>query len=101
MPATRHSVNGEAVPLKQRRIIVLALPPVEELDLVGPIQVLSAANRLTGKSIYTVELVTNRNDREVKGDGGLLSFQAAGHYSFLRGGFDSLLIVCGLSSRVG
>ena len=86
---------------KQRRIIVLALPPVEELDLVGPVQVLSAANRLTGKLIYEVELVTNGKGREVKGDGGLLSFQAAGHYRFLRGHFDSLLIVCGLSSRVG
>ena len=80
---------------------MLALPPVEELDLVGPVQVLSAANRLTGKSIYEVELVTNGKGREVKGDGGLLSFQAAGHYRFLRGHFDSLLIVCGLSSRVG
>jgi len=90
-----------AVPSKQRRIIVLALPPVEELDLVGPVQVLSAANRLTSKSIYTVELVTNRKDREVTGDGGLLSFRAAGHYRSIRGDFDSLLIVCGLSSRVG
>jgi transcriptional regulator GlxA family with amidase domain len=99
VPGMSDLSKRSAVPSKQRRIIVLALPPVEELDLVGPVQVLSAANRLTGKSIYTVELVTNRKDREVKGDGGLLSFKAAGHYSFLRGGFDSLLIVCGLSSR--
>ena len=74
---------------------------MEELDLVGPVQVLSAANRLTGTPVYAVELVTNRPDREVKGDGGLLSFRAASHYRSIRGDFDSLLIVCGLSSRVG
>jgi len=101
MLAIRHSANGEAMPLKQRRIIVLALPPVEELDLVGPIQVLSAANRLAGKSIYIVELVTNERSLQVKGEGGLLSFQAASNYRSVRGDFNSLLIVCGLGSRSG
>jgi transcriptional regulator GlxA family with amidase domain len=101
MPAIRHSANGEAMPLKQRRIIVLALPPVEELDLVGPIQVLSAANRLAGKSIYVVELVTNQRNLRVEGEAGLLSFQAASHYRSVRGDFNSLLIVCGLASRCG
>lgn len=89
----------ETILQMQRRVIVLAVPPVEELDLVGPIQVLTAANRLSRKSIYTVEIVTNRKDLEVKGEGGLLSFQAAGHYRSLKGLFDSLLIVCGLSTR--
>ena len=101
MLAIHHSANGEAVPLKLRRIIVLALPPVEELDLIGPIQVLSAANRLAGKSIYVVELVTNERNLRVKGEGGLLSFQAASHYRSVRGDFNSLLIVCGLGSRSG
>ena len=101
MPAILHLANGEAVPLKQRRIIVLALPPVEELDLVGAIQVLSAANRLAGKSIYVVELVTTERNLRVKGEGGLLSFEAASHYRSVRGDFNSLLIVCGLASRRG
>jgi len=101
MPAIRHSANGEAMLLKQRRIIVLALPPVEELDLVGPIQVLSAANRLAGKSIYVVELVTNQRNLRVEGEAGLLSFQAASDYRSVRGDFNSLLIVCGLASRCG
>ena len=101
MLAIRHSANGEAAPWKQRRIIVLALPPVEELDLVGPIQVLSAANRLAGKAIYLVELVTNQKSLQVIGEGGLLSFQAATHYGSVSGDFNSLLIVCGLASRCG
>src|SRR6184192_3020453 len=96
----KFSITREQTILQmQRRIIVLAVPPVEELDLVGPIQVLGAANRLSRKSIYTVEIVTHRKDLEVKGEGGLLSFQAAGHFRSLKGNFDSLLIVCGLSTR--
>jgi hypothetical protein len=38
--------------LSKRRIVVVVAPPVEELDLVGPMQVLSAANRLSGKKVY-------------------------------------------------
>ena len=44
---------------KRRRIAVIVVPPVEELDLVGPMQVFSAANRLTGKPVYAVEIATN------------------------------------------
>lgn len=84
---------------RQRRIIVLAVPPVEELDLVGPIQVLSSANRLAGEAIYSVEVVTNRNDLKVEGEAGLLSFLAQGHYKALKGSFHSLLVVCGVATR--
>src|SRR5207248_3446069 len=98
----KFSITREQTILQmQRRIIVLAVPPVEELDLVGPIQVLGAANRLSRKSIYTVEIVTHRKDLEVKGEGGLLSFQAAGHFRSLKGNLDSLLVGSGLSTIIG
>ena len=84
---------------KQRRVIVLVVPPVEELDLVGPVQALSAANRLAGRSIYRVEVVTNGKGLRVEGEGGLLSFLAHGHYKTLKADFDSLLIVYGLATR--
>jgi transcriptional regulator GlxA family with amidase domain len=84
---------------RPRRVIVLTVPPVEELDLVGPIQVLSAANRLAGKPVYSVEVATNGEDLKVEGEGGLLSFLAHGHYTTLKPGFDSLLLVCGLGTR--
>jgi len=84
---------------RPRRVIVLTVPPVEELDLVGPIQVLSAANRLAGKPVYSVEVATNGEDLKVEGEGGLLSFLAHGHYTALKPGFDSLLLVCGLGTR--
>ena len=85
--------------LKRRRTIVLVVPPVDELDLVGPIQVFGAANRLVGKTIYEVEIATNAKDLRVQGEGGLLSFAAQGHFQDVKGRVDSLLLVCGLGTR--
>jgi hypothetical protein len=42
-----------------RRLLVVAVPPVDELDLIGPIQVFNSVNRLAGPTIYRIELVTN------------------------------------------
>src|SRR5712664_1981441 len=84
---------------KRRRIIVVIVPPVDELDLVGPIQVFSAANRLVRKTVYEVEIVTNAKDLKVQGEGGLLSFAAQGRFQDVKGKVDSLLLVCGLGTR--
>jgi transcriptional regulator GlxA family with amidase domain len=83
----------------RRRIVVLVVPPVDELDLVGPIQVFSAANRLARRPVYSVEIATNGSDRKVDGEGGLLAFVAQDHYSVLTGNFDSVLLVCGVGTR--
>jgi transcriptional regulator GlxA family with amidase domain len=83
----------------RRRVVVLVVPPVEELDLVGPVQVFSAANRLAGRPVYDVEIATNGKSLEVTGEGGLLSFLAQRHYRHLTGTFDSLLLVCGVGTR--
>jgi transcriptional regulator GlxA family with amidase domain len=82
-----------------RRVVVLVVPPVDELDLVGPIQVFSAANRLAGKPLYSVEIATNTKDLKVQGEAGLLSFLAETNYKGLNKNFDSLLLVCGLGTR--
>ncbi|HXY50254.1 MAG TPA: DJ-1/PfpI family protein [Terriglobales bacterium] len=83
----------------KRRVIVLVVPPVEELDLVGPIQVFGAANRLSGKPVYDIEIATNGKDLKVQGEGGLLAFLAQTHYQSLKHNFDSLLLVCGVGTR--
>lgn len=88
--------NGAA---SNRRVIVLAVPPVDEFDLVCPIQVFAAANRLAGKTVYKVEVATNGKDLKVQGEGGLLSFLAGTSYKALKENFDSLLLVCGLGTR--
>lgn len=82
-----------------RRVVVLAVPPVDEFDLVCPIQVFGAANRLAGKPVYRVEVVTNGKDVRVQGEGGVLSFVAETSYKALNENFDSLLLVCGLGTR--
>jgi len=99
MTTTSSNVSRRSALQRQRRVIVLVVPPVEELDLVGPIQVLSAANRLAGKPIYSVQVATTGADLKVEGEGGLLSFLAHGHYQALKADFDSLLIVCGVATR--
>jgi transcriptional regulator GlxA family with amidase domain len=83
----------------RRRVVVLAVPPVDEFDLVCPIQVFGAANRLAGKPVYSVEVVTNGTDVKVQGEGGVLSFVAERTYKALNENFDSLLLVCGLGTR--
>lgn len=85
--------------MKRRRVVVVAVPPVEELDLVGPMQVFSAANRLAGKTVYAVEVATNAIDMKISGEGGLLSFVAQRRFAELKGSFDSLLLVCGVATR--
>jgi hypothetical protein len=82
-----------------RRIIAVVVPPIDELDLVGPLQVLNSANRLAGRKIYAIEVVTNAKRLTVKGEGGVLTFVAKHHFSKVEGTCDSVLLVCGLGTR--
>ena len=83
-----------------RRIIVIVVPPVDELDLVGPLQVFNSVNRLAGRRIYMIEVVTNANRLTVEGEGGVLTFVARHHFKKVTGVCDSVLLVCGLGTRV-
>ena len=82
-----------------RRVIVLVVSPVDELDLVGPLQVFNSVNRLAGRTIYTIEVVTNVDRLTVEGEGGVLTFVARHHFDKVEGECDSVLLVCGLGSR--
>jgi transcriptional regulator GlxA family with amidase domain len=91
-----------ATPRRQpagRRIVVAIVPPVDELDLVGPLQVFNSVNRLAGRTIYTIEVVTNSDRLTVDGEGGVLTFIARQHIKKVDGACDSVLVVCGLGSR--
>jgi transcriptional regulator GlxA family with amidase domain len=90
---------GAGTPVRRRRIIVVVVPPVEELDLVGPMQVFGAANRLSGRKVYSLEVATNGGELEVRGEGGLLSFLAQGRLKDVKGSIDSVLLVCGVGTR--
>ncbi|HXC44894.1 MAG TPA: helix-turn-helix domain-containing protein [Candidatus Dormibacteraeota bacterium] len=82
-----------------RRIIVVVVPPVDELDLVGPLQVLNSVNRLAERKIYAIEVVTNAEHLIVEGEGGVLTFMAKDHFNKVEGACDSVLLVCGLGTR--
>ena len=82
-----------------RRIVVVVVPPIDELDLVGPLQVFNSVNRLAGRSIYAIEVVTIADRLTVEGEGGVLTFIARHHFSKMEGACDSVLLVCGLSTR--
>ena len=86
-------------PSSSRRIIAVVVPPVDELDLVGPLQVFNSINRLAGRTIYTIEVVTAADRLTVEGEGGVLSFVARHHFQKVEGGCDSVLLVCGLGTR--
>ena len=68
-----------------RRIVVVVVPPVDELDLVGPLQVFNSVNRLAGRTIYTIEVVTNADRLTVEGEGGVLTFVARHHFTRVEG----------------
>ena len=72
---------------------------MDELDLVGPLQVFNAVNRLAGRPIYSIEIVTSARQRTVEGEGGILTFLARHHFSKVEGACDSVLLVCGIGTR--
>ena len=82
-----------------RRIIVVVVPPVDELDLVGPLQVFNSVNRLAGRNIYAIEVVTNADRLTIDGEGGVLTFVAKQYFNKVEGSCDSVLLVCGLGTR--
>ncbi len=82
-----------------RRIVVVVVPPVDELDLVGPLQVFNSVNRLAGRSIYEIEVVTAAHRLRVEGEAGVLTFVARHRFDRVEGRCDSVLVVCGVSSR--
>ena len=78
---------------------MVVVPPVDELDLVGPLQVFNSINRLAGRPIYTIEVVTSAERLTLEGESGVLTFIARHHFSMVEGRCDSVLLVCGLASR--
>jgi transcriptional regulator GlxA family with amidase domain len=95
------SSSGKSLsrPSASRRIVVVVVPPIDELDLVGPLEVFKSVNRLAGRTIYTVEVVTSAEGLSVEGEGGVLTFVARHHFKKVEGLCDSVLLVCGLATR--
>ena len=92
-PATRDARADAAAP---RRVVVLAYDGVELLDVAGPVNVLTAATRLAGRTPgYAVELAAVRaGDVTTAGGLGLVATRAA---SSVRGPIDTLIVPGGLA----
>jgi transcriptional regulator GlxA family with amidase domain len=82
-----------------RRIVVVVVPPVDDLDLVGPLQVFGSVNRLVGRPVYSIEVVTSADRLTVEGESGVLTFMARRRLREVDGDCDSVLLVCGLGNR--
>ncbi len=79
---------------------MLVIPPIEELDLVGPVQVFSTATRLMSHRgpPYEVTVASTTPDRVIGGESGL-SIIAHEYYLNLGAEIDSLLVVSGVKTR--
>jgi transcriptional regulator GlxA family with amidase domain len=90
LPGPKHTADRQAL-----RVVVCASPPIEELDVVGPVEVFATVNRLRKSRqlapIYQIELLSTERKRQIAGGSGL-SLLAHGHYRELRGNVDTLLI---------
>ncbi|MGZ5971200.1 MAG: GlxA family transcriptional regulator [Polyangiales bacterium] len=84
--------------MKPRRVVVLAFPSVELLDVAGPINVLTAATRLApSRPGYSVELAASRAGL-VETAGGL-ELHAQRSFASLRGPIDTLLVPGGFGAE--
>jgi transcriptional regulator GlxA family with amidase domain len=88
--------------MRSRTVAFLVVPPVQELDLVGPLEVFTGANRVLAERGpgYVLRIVSAGRTRTVAGHCGV-SFVTEGHYSRLgRTKVDTLFVIGGPTSRV-
>jgi transcriptional regulator GlxA family with amidase domain len=91
---------NQSPPRATRRIVFVAAPGTEILDLVGPLQVFARASEIfvrqnpSAAPIYSVEVVTTSSHRSLVANCGL---RITAHKTFreLRGNIDTLLVAGG------
>ncbi|UJX41302.1 GlxA family transcriptional regulator [Desulfovibrio sp. JY] len=80
---------------RPRRVVVFAPSPVLELDVVGPVNVFSAANKIRGKPrSYEILLATSKETLDVDGMAGV-RLVAHKRYHDVRDDVDTLLVAGG------
>ncbi len=88
-----------------KRVLVVAVPPSQELNIIGPLSVFSLANEQLVISApdaphYTVELVSAAPELKVNGQPGF-SLVASQSYADVRGEVDTLLVAGGEGALKG
>jgi transcriptional regulator GlxA family with amidase domain len=84
---------------RPRTVAFLVVPPVQELDLVGPLEVFVSANRVMAERgpAYSLRIVSTDRTRAVAGQCGL-SLVTEGNYRKLKGTVDTLFVGIRLNS---
>jgi transcriptional regulator GlxA family with amidase domain len=87
-----------------KRVIIVAVPPTNELDVIGPVSAFAKADELLRASrkggAYQVEVVSAGRSRNIPGDAGV-GLIAASCYRELTGPVDTLLVAGGPGARAG
>ncbi|HEY0793675.1 MAG TPA: DJ-1/PfpI family protein [Chthoniobacterales bacterium] len=79
-----------------RRLVLVVVPPVRELDLVGVVDVFASANQfLPEERHYRIEIVTTGTEQAIAGMQGV-QFVGGQHFSEFTGEIDTLLIPGGV-----
>src|SRR5690349_1527281 len=96
MKAKKQAAGNNPVSRPKRRIVILAVPPANELDVVGPFQVFGTVNRLSTErsAPYQVEVVSSARIHSILGTSGL-SILAHSFYQDTSEKIDTLLIAGG------
>jgi transcriptional regulator GlxA family with amidase domain len=85
-------------------VVILAVPPVAELDLVGPLEVFAGVNRVLGEQgrgpAYDIRVVSSQPKPIIAGECGV-SLLAHGYYRRVREPVDTLVVVGGPTSKNG
>ena len=80
-----------------RRVVILAFPDVQALDVTGPCEVFSLAHRAASQSAYEIELVA-ADERPLQTSSGL-RLVPHGSLEACRGAIDTLVVPGGLGAR--
>jgi transcriptional regulator GlxA family with amidase domain len=91
--------------MPNRRVLIVAVPPAQELNVIGPLSVFLTANQHLSLMApdaprYAVELVSADASLKVNGGTGF-ALLAAQAYADVRGPIDTLLVAGGEGSRKG
>jgi transcriptional regulator GlxA family with amidase domain len=94
MARTTHRRTGTT-----RQVVVFAVPPIEELDVVGAWDVFATANSVVARAAYELQLVTAGPRRTIVGDT-RLRLVADRCYKEVKGRIDTLLVPGGTGPRL-
>ncbi len=94
---TKSALVSKRPPLS---VVILAVTPVAELDLVGPLEVFAGVNRVLGERgpAYDIRVVSSQPKPIIAGECGL-SLLSHGYYRRLREPIDTLVVVGGPASK--